>query len=71
MKPFKGDISNWVKVFFNKKDFPEAPESLGYYIKGIPHGHPEFHNWICTSPVVKHDESTGEIETFNSRYKLV
>lgn len=71
MKPYKGEISNWYKNHFNKYAFPSLGENLGYTIVGKPHGHPEFITWIYTSAVVKHNQETGEIETLNSRYKLV
>lgn len=71
MKPFKGLIHEWYKNFFNKEAFPGMNNTLGYNIIGKPEGHPQFSGWIITSAVVKHDEKTGEIETLNSRYKLV
>lgn len=74
-KPFKGIISNWKKVPIDliklKEDYPnEKDYGLGYYITGVPHGHPNFKNWIYTSWVVKHNETTGEVETRNSIYRL-
>ena len=75
-KPHKGSISSWKKLNVVNPDNAELINkfygpSLGYVIRGIPSGHPEFENWIRTSLVVKHNKRTGEIETLNSRYKLV
>lgn len=69
-KPFKGEIHNWGEIFFNKEEYPEFKDTLGFVIFGTPSGHPSFTNWLRTSPVVKFDETTGEIETLNSRYLL-
>lgn len=69
-KPFKGTIEDWRKV-------PCGDYGLGYMIYGYTPDHPEFagmgrgDTYFHTSYVVKHDETTGEIETRNSRYKLV
>jgi hypothetical protein len=60
-KPHKGVIKNWIKLERT------AGIGLGYMIFGDA---PEPGYVIRTSPVVKHDEATGEIETTNSRYTL-
>lgn len=68
-KPYRGEIHEWERKYFDKiKDFPHT---LGYIIRGIPKGHPEFTGFILTSAVVDYDETTGELETLNSIYKLV
>ncbi len=65
-KPHLGRIENWCKQECDLK------YGLGFVIVGrfldhprlaLKHGH--------TSYIVSHDEKTGEIETRNSRYKLV
>ena len=64
-KPHYGKITNWCR-------YP-ASQGLGYGIDvGRFEDHPIFKGqggW--TSFVVSHDETTGEIETKNSRYTLV
>ncbi len=67
-KPFKGKIEEWETL-----DVPEAGnDNLGFCIVGIPHGHPDFHNWIRTSLVVKVNdkETPWTVETLNSVYQL-
>lgn len=65
-KPHKGRIENWQKT-----QHPLAG-GLGYIIEGRFLDHPEFALMNGhTSYIVKHDETTGEIETRNSRYTLV
>jgi len=70
MKPFKGQISSW-KI------------RTGYegtrHVVGIPHGHPEFEDWIVTSQIVDITEKPrhrGEDRVFmltteNSQYDLL
>lgn len=67
MKPFKGRINNWNFVVFSEP----TEEHLGFVVRGIPSGHPEFKDFIRTSLVVKYDEATGAVETLNSRYQLL
>lgn len=71
MKLYNGTISNWRKVEFNKTRYPDLPDNLGFVIQGTSRGHPKGFKNIRTSPVVKHNKQTGEIETLNSRYSLV
>lgn len=61
MKPYKGEIHHWRRV----------KTSDGYFITGQPHNHPEFIDWIKTSRVVKFNAALLEIETLNSRYRLI
>lgn len=75
-KPYKGEISSWVKIPFDveatKKLYGEDP-GLGFIIAGTFENHPKFGRSPggTTSWIVHHNEETGEIETRNSRYKLV
>lgn len=63
-KPHKGRILNWFKTPCNS--------GLGYYIIGTFLDHPQLAGKETnTSWVEQHDETTGEIETRNSRYKLL
>ena len=66
MKPHKGTILNYRKI----KVSEPTDEHLGFVVWGLPHGHPEFVNWIRTSLVVKEYPEINEIETLNSRYSL-
>ena len=64
-KPFKGEIRDWYRV--------PCDRGVGFYVMGAFQDHPDapagtFSN---TSYVVKHDPKTGDIETKNSRYRLV
>jgi hypothetical protein len=68
IKPYRGIIKNWKKVYFNKEEHPTLPDNLGYVIQGVPVGHSSFKDWIQTSAIVK--EGEGEVETLNSRYDL-
>jgi hypothetical protein len=65
MKPFKGYISNWNKVPYEKT----------YFVRGRPSGHPDFKDFIRTSLVVKTWPADNGldicIETLNSRYILM
>lgn len=70
-KPYRGEIHEWKRKYFPKDIWEEYKPSLGYCIYGIPIGHPQFVNYILTSAVVDYDETTGEVETINSIYKLV
>jgi len=64
-KPHMGSIQHWHKYECGTK-------GLGYLIRGQFIDHPYFAGeYGQTSYVVAHDEATGEIETRNSRYKLV
>ena len=71
MKPFKGEIHNWEIHRFDKTRYPGYGDTMGYVICGTPSGHPQFSSWIKTSAVVWHDPLDNEIETMNSRYKLI
>jgi hypothetical protein len=65
-KTHKGSIKDWVKLPI--RDCP----GLGYIICGTFVDHEDFGGrYGHTSYVVEHDETTGEIETRNSRYTLV
>ena len=67
-KPHNGRIKNWFK------DSTDCDgKGLGYLIRGHFVDHPVYagQRGGHTSYVVKHDETTGEIETRNSRYLLV
>ena len=69
-KPYKGEITNWKRRYYPDGD---------YCIVGIPHRHPQFKDWIITSPVIKFNMKpfSGklycviEIDTKNSRYDLI
>lgn len=64
-KPHLGKIKSW----FKRETDPES--GLGYQIIGMFVDHPDFKGEVGhTSYVVSHDETTGEIETRNSRYTL-
>jgi hypothetical protein len=63
-KPHHGRIKNWLKV--------KCAGGLGFFIVGEFLDHPHFRGPACyTSHVVALDEATGELETRNSRYRLV
>lgn len=63
-KPHHGRIAGWHKS--------ACDGGLGYVIVGEFLDHPMFRGPMChTSAVISHDETTGEIETRNSRYTLV
>ena len=68
-KPHRGTITHWCRV--------KCEEGIGFYVKGMFLGHPEFDRlYACTSYVVHASfilagASGGEIETRNSRYTLV
>lgn len=72
MKPFKGFINDWYRLYFDKSEYPDYEDNLGYVIVGKPIGHPKFSGWITTSAVVRHGTEHGEdvIETLNSTYQL-
>jgi hypothetical protein len=70
-KPYRGEIHEWKRRHFDEVLFPNLGHTLGYVIVGIPINHPTLTNWIITSAVVDYDETTGELETINSIYKLV
>ena len=70
-KPFKGTITNWYKV-------PCGDDlGLGYVIYGYTPDHPEFagmgdgDTYFHTSYIVAHNEETGDVETRNSRYRVI
>lgn len=64
-KPHKGTLTNWWK----QETYTKL--GLGFVIRGTFDGHPQFHGETGhTSFVIAHDETTGEIETRNSRYTL-
>lgn len=60
-KVYKGEIHNWKWIHVEGDS----------YIRGVPNGHPKFVDWIITSKVVSYTPATGELETLNSRYKLI
>ena len=63
-KPHLGRTKNWSKR--------PCGSGLGYLITGEFLDHPHMRGPHCrTSFVVTHDEKTGEVETANSRYRLV
>lgn len=63
-KPHHGRIKNWQK--------DECQGGLGFLIVGEFLDHPHFRGSRChTSAVVSFDEATGEVETRNSRYRVV
>lgn len=72
MKDHKGSLTNWW-VFYPDRAEKFAPkESLGYIIRGTFVDHEDFAGEDGhTSWVVSHDETSGYIETMNSRYTLL
>ena len=59
-------------VDLDKETMEEAyGPSLGYVVAGFRSETPKLGTYWRTSLVVKHNKRTGEIETLNSRYKLV
>jgi len=65
-KPHHGRIENW------HKEGCDGHGGLGYLIMGTLLDHPHIPvKHTNTSLVLKHDAATGEIETRNSRYRLV
>lgn len=69
-KPHNGDITNWYKYYLGS--LYDYPTGLGYIIVGHYIHHNRFYGSNGhTSYVVSHNEQTGEIETRNSRYRLV
>lgn len=86
-KPYKGEITNISKLGLESiKDVNERKSikrglderygpNLGYIFRCDFLNHPVFRGLSAfggnTSLVVKYDEATGEVETLNSRYKVV
>ena len=71
-KPYKGRIANWAKREVSVEAASHYPYNFGYIIAGDFLDHPQFAGLSGhTSLVVSHDEDSGEIETLNSKYKLV
>lgn len=73
VKPFKGNLYHWRKIYFDMKEIGERYKEdpgLGYVIHGHLDPVPRFGNWWRTSWVVKHDID-GNIETRNSHYTLI
>lgn len=69
-KEHKGRIADWTKY----NGIERETGKRGYAIIGRFLDHPYLGKnggLSQTSPVVAHDEATGEIETRNSRYTLV
>lgn len=65
-KPHNGTITNWRRVDCQRE------RGLGWFVEGWNDDHPtERPAAVTTSEVVSHDAATGEIETVNSRYRLV
>ncbi|MFA6134686.1 MAG: hypothetical protein WC869_11790 [Phycisphaerae bacterium] len=63
-KPHKGRIEAWFRL--------PCTEGAGFYVMGRFLEHPAFGaKFTNSSPVYKHDATSGEIETRNSRYTLV
>lgn len=77
-KPYKGEIHYPQILYVNEDHSPYHPEeygpNLGYIVRGHFTNHPQFRGLDAvgarTSLVVKHD-ADGNIETLNSRYKIV
>jgi hypothetical protein len=79
-KPYKGELCSWRKVACDAMgyDTPVFGAEGYYYIMGFAHKYCPIDEHIrklgtvrCTSRVLSHNEETGEIETINSRYKLI
>jgi hypothetical protein len=79
-KPYKGEITNPVKIYFTENNEPFREDyfgpNLGYVIRGDVENHPRFQSvferyGFRTSLVVSYDETTGSLETLNSRYRLI
>lgn len=65
-KPFNGTITNWRRVKCQRE------QGLGWFVTGRNADHPtKAPADITTTEVVSFDAATGEIETVNSRYRLV
>lgn len=65
-KPHNGTITGWRRVECDRT------HGLGWFVKGFNEGHPtKLPATASTSEVVSFDAATGEIETVNSRYRLV
>ena len=62
-KPHKGKLSDWFKV--------PCDDGIGFRISGLLEAPGCGLQMGHTSFVLAHDEATGEIETYNSRYTLV
>ena len=69
MKPFRGVIHQWRKVFVEAPIEAYGP-NLGFVVYGCPQGHGRFQDWLRTSLVVWIDDHETVIETLNSRYDL-
>lgn len=75
-KPHNGQITNWW-LHYPLSDFEPPEGAPGYIVRGDLIDHPMWNAsdpWMKgsnTSWVLTHDEATGEIETLNSRYRLV
>jgi len=75
-KPYNGEIHSWQKIPFDTKKYTEIYKEdagLGYVITGHVLHHPHY-SWkspFHTSLVVSFNEETGEVETRNSRYKVI
>lgn len=82
IKPYKGEIHDWeITWYLPMVGYTDCLYNNGRIgiIRGIPHGHPDFVNFIRTSPIKemyeppRHigDRRVIEIETLNSRYRLI
>lgn len=72
-KPHNGQITNWW-LHYPLSEFEPPEGALGYIVRGDLIDHPDFDPRFSnghTSWVLSHNEATGEIETLNSRYRLV
>lgn len=72
MKPNRGTLHYWRKVYFHNS---LVPESLGYYVMGYRSEHKRLGTFWQTSAVLKFFpkgvDGHYKIETLNSFYELV
>lgn len=66
MKPFRGNLCFKERCYFDPSLIRDV-QHLGYSVIGRRMDG----RLMITSAVVKYDQETGEIETLNSRYKLL
>lgn len=71
-KPYKGEIYNVRKYEVPEDMSKKYGPNLGYLFLCSFKNHPQFMGERGnTSLVVSYDEETGEVETLNSRYKVI
>lgn len=74
-KIYKGEIGGARIVRVPIDIASKYPTNLGYIFQGNFVNHPKFRGLDAiggtTSLVVKYDRKTGDVETLNSRYKLI